>query len=278
MVIGVIGRGPWGENIRRTLVQDPRVELILQRGRNWQDLLEQRLSGVVIASPASTHVEIAVAFLQHNPMPLYIEKPVGLSVAQVELLCSAVLTRPSLPILAGHTMLFSELYERLKIKVSRALQSGLVPVRVDLHWTGAKTHADTNHRWDYGAHALAMLLDALSGTERDGQFGMTTGTYTPIVRIFEVDLVRRSITGPSPYCRVQLDDVAKTLSIQEGGIGWDKSAPYIRETKPPLAWALRVFIDAIESKPDSRLGLDLTLEVTRRMEQMWGPGEVPPEN
>jgi predicted dehydrogenase len=281
MVIGVVGRGPWGRNIEKALREDPRVDTVLVRGRGWQDLLESRLSGVAIACPPEHHVEVALPFLERGT-PIFMEKPLSLSRATAEPLVEAAALRPSTPVLVDHVLLFSELYAPIRQRVQDALAHGGQISRLSMEWTGSRKREDVSPLWDMGSHVIALLLDLLGtsvsfvwdsfapladqvwfGAEGGPLMrpaGIHTGVTDPRLRRLSLEILEgRHSTG------LVWDDTEKTVHEIPEWEYW-RQTRLAEERALPLTCAVRVFLDAIQGKPDRRLGFDLGLTVVRRLE------------
>lgn len=97
-------------------------------------------SGVVIATPAETHYEIARICLARG-IPVLVEKPVSLKAVQADELVGGIA-------FAGHTRLYS--------KAWREFKASLPEVHSVEAWAGG-THRDP--WWDWGPHLVAMSYD-----------------------------------------------------------------------------------------------------------------------
>lgn len=275
MVIGIVGRGRWGQTLERVFKEDPRVERVVVRGRSWEDLLDSRLSGVVVACQAAHHVEVARPFLEAG-IPLFIEKPLALNRADAESLAEMAALRPSVPILVDHLMLFSELYARTRERALDSLGRGGTTERLAIVWTGDKKREDVSPLWDYGSHAVALSLDLLGPGISFAWTGSTSSNGDVSSFTIEGAGLRGDVTtgcveeGRAPYRAV-------SLLMLESGVRrysfWNETEKYyslgqqppIREERTPLTYAVQTFLGAIEGKPDRRLGLDLAVRVVNKL-------------
>lgn len=275
MVIGIVGRGRWGKILEGLFRADPRVERVVVRGRSWEDLLDSRLSGVVVACAAAHHAEVARPFLEKG-IPLFIEKPLALSREEAETLAEMAALRPRTPVLVDHLLLFSELYAPIRERVQRALTEGGSIDAVWITWTGDKRREDVSPLWDYGSHIVALGLDLFgpeisfvwvsgSGGDNVSGFSMEGG---PLLRPARI-LTGAVVAPREPYRNVyvRLTDSAGSQALQWDDIRKTSTAGSvsISEQTPPLNIAVRTFLDAIEGKPDRRLGMDLGLKVVSRL-------------
>src|SRR5229473_890850 len=100
--LGLIGAGRWGRNYLRTIAATPGVRLARLASRNpdsvrlapadcavtpdWRDLLDRNaLDGVIIATPAALHAEMALAAMDAG-LPVLVEKPLTMDIAQARAL------------------------------------------------------------------------------------------------------------------------------------------------------------------------------------------------
>lgn len=108
--IALIGNGKWGANIERSLRELPTAELADVTGRGWHRLLSRAdIDGVVIATPPSSHAEIALAFIERG-IPVLIEKPMTLDRESAEKIVDASVARHS-PVQVGHVHLYNPAFE-----------------------------------------------------------------------------------------------------------------------------------------------------------------------
>jgi len=172
--LAVIGLGYWGPNLVRNLVELPEAELayvcdlraeaLSAVGRRYpgvrgttsfdEVLADPDVDGVAIATPVSTHHDVARAALEAGKHVL-VEKPLAASSREGEELLE-VATARGLVLMAGHTFVYSppvnvvhelirsgELGEIYFISTSR--------VNLGLH------QSDTSVAWDLGPHDFSIL-------------------------------------------------------------------------------------------------------------------------
>jgi len=174
VTIGVVGLGYWGPNLVRNLHELPEAELMwacdsrddrlqtvlrrypaLQASTRYEDLLnDPQLEAVAIATPVSSHFELASAALRAGKH-VFVEKPLAASSGEaLELIRLA--DEHDLLLMPGHTFVYSppvnvvreligsgELGEIYFVSTSR--------VNLGLHQT------DVSVVWDLGPHDFSIL-------------------------------------------------------------------------------------------------------------------------
>jgi predicted dehydrogenase len=172
--IGVIGYGYWGPNIARAIgevdaialqaIADFSVSALERAGRrhptarlltDWRDLIaDPAIDAVVVATPVSTHFDIALAALKAGKHVL-VEKPMTDSVFKASLLVEEAAKR-SLVLMVDHTFIYTgavrsihDLIEAGKIGDIYYYDS----IRVNL----GLFQKDVNVIWDLAAHDFAIL-------------------------------------------------------------------------------------------------------------------------
>src|SRR5688572_7557125 len=90
-----------------------------QYGQEW-DQAWRKVDGMIIASAAKSHCEVATRLLHHSDIPLLIEKPVCMSVEETQgILEYAEYTFRKPIIFTGHTRLYSPSWREFKVKVGK---------------------------------------------------------------------------------------------------------------------------------------------------------------
>jgi predicted dehydrogenase len=171
--IGVVGCGYWGPKLARVFNELPGATLakvadlhedrladIKQRfetvtvTQNYQDLLEEDIDAIVIATPVTTHYRLAKAALLAGKHVL-VEKPLTLNSAQARELVDLANER-ALKLMVGHTFVYNPAVEAVRA----IIQSGdlgsiyyLNATRVNL----GLLQPDINVMWDLGPHDISMI-------------------------------------------------------------------------------------------------------------------------
>ena len=127
--LGLIGAGKWGSNYIETIKNINGINLksiackSLKNKKNlinqyemtddWHKLtLSSKLDGIVIASPASTHFEIASECIK-NKLPIIIEKPITLNFREAKLLKDLAIKNRVI-VKVNYVYLYHPLYRELK--------------------------------------------------------------------------------------------------------------------------------------------------------------------
>jgi len=176
--VGVIGCGYWGPNYIRLFNEssssrvtaacdiDPkrleRIKRIYPFIRTCENRLEilndDQIEAVCIATPASSHYQIAKECLLHDKHVL-VEKPLALRASEVEDL-AAVAERREKVLMVGHVYLYHPVVRKMKEYVDSGLlgqvyylystRTGLGPIRNDV-----------NAMWDLAPHDISMCIHLL---------------------------------------------------------------------------------------------------------------------
>jgi len=174
--LGVIGAGAWGRNHVRTVagladaelaaVCDTRDSVRDAVARQYQaafvtgevDALLERVDAVVIASPATTHADLARRAIAAGK-PCLVEKPFALSVKDAEAVAQAAAAR-NVPVLAGHLLVFHPAVDALRALVT-AGELGRVLYMYGLRVNLGQVRADENALWSFGPHDVSVALHLL---------------------------------------------------------------------------------------------------------------------
>ena len=142
MKIAVIGAGHWGMNLVRNLndldvlthVVEQKTETIdnissgfpeVQCLDNYELLLESNIDAVVIATPAHSHYEIALAFLKAGK-DVFIEKPMTLCSKEAKELVDAAQLGDVI-LMVGHMLLYQPAIQFIVIPKSGSYWSNIPP-------------------------------------------------------------------------------------------------------------------------------------------------------
>ena len=172
--IGVIGYGYWGPNLVRNFTDTPGAKVVavsdlrlerlaklqcrypgIKTTTDHRELLnDSSIDAVVIATPVSTHFELAMEAL-HRGKHVLVEKPLAGSVEQGERLLEQA-THCDRLLMVDHTFVYTAAVRKIKELVETDRLGQLYyydSVRVNL---GLFQH-DVNVLWDLAVHDLAIM-------------------------------------------------------------------------------------------------------------------------
>jgi len=171
--LGVVGAGAWGRNHVRTVAtlaeaeltavcdRDPKVRDRVARQypvthvtADLADLLP-RVDAVIVASPATTHAQLALQCIAAGK-PCLVEKPFALSVRDAEAVARAA-TERQVAVAAGHLLVFHPAVERLRTLV-REGDLGKIFYLYGLRVNLGQVRADENALWSFGPHDVSVAL------------------------------------------------------------------------------------------------------------------------
>jgi Oxidoreductase family, NAD-binding Rossmann fold len=115
---------------------------IVNAGRDWREHLASDFDGVIVATPAKTHFQIGLAFLNLG-FPCLIEKPLCLTVEETK-----TLKHFEKQILVNYPHLFAPTFEKMFTGGGQ---------QIVVQSTGPVKRDDVDQETDYGCHAFAML-------------------------------------------------------------------------------------------------------------------------
>jgi predicted dehydrogenase len=173
--VAVVGYGYWGVNLTRNVavadttelvgVADPgdgRRELARANHRGittWASLDEalddERVDAVVLATPASTHVALALSALEAG-RDVLVEKPLAETSADAEKLCDVAADRGRV-LMVGHTFLYSPPVLRLKELVTGG-DLGAIQYLYSQRLSLGRIRRDCNALWNFAPHDVSIML------------------------------------------------------------------------------------------------------------------------
>jgi predicted dehydrogenase len=173
--VGVVGLGYWGPNLARNLAAIPGCEVSwlcdasaqaragLERshpGARFTDVIgdlldDPELDAVALATPVSTHAELAVAVAEAGKH-CFVEKPLATTTADAERAVAAA-TSAGRILMVGHLLEYHPAVGRLKELIDGDELGELHYIygnRLNL----GKLRADENALWSLGAHDVSVVL------------------------------------------------------------------------------------------------------------------------
>ncbi len=180
LVLAQIGCGYWGPNLLRSFVAQPgcRVKWVAERRAARRTYVEEsfpgiavtasgeevlsdpEVDGIVVASPAATHFELAKAALLAGKHVL-VEKPLATSVALADELAALAAAR-RLTLMAGHTFLYNSAVRYVRELVAQGQLGDLYYVYTQRLNLG-QVRADVNVWWNLAPHDVSILLYLMNG-------------------------------------------------------------------------------------------------------------------
>ena len=173
--VGVAGLGYWGPNLARNLEALDGVELawccderdevrerlatVHRRAQftgDLDDLLgDDALDAIVLATPVSTHAELAARVLQAGKH-CFVEKPLAQSVADAERAVAAA-RESGRVLMVGHLLEYHPGVRKLK-EIADSGELGEIHYIYSNRLNLGQLRADENALWSLGAHDLSVVL------------------------------------------------------------------------------------------------------------------------
>jgi predicted dehydrogenase len=178
ITVAQIGCGYWGPNLLRNFSSLPscRVKYLvdaseerrrfaessypgtLATGEMARALEDSEVRGVIIATPAATHVEIASQALRAGKN-IFVEKPIAMKVAEIDAL--AALAKPAgLKIMAGHTFIYHPAVAFLK-DMADSGELGELRCAYTQRLNLGLARSDVNALWNLAPHDVSILCHVI---------------------------------------------------------------------------------------------------------------------
>jgi predicted dehydrogenase len=172
--VGVIGCGYWGPNLIRNFVEIPQSEVVIVSDlreerlshikasypqikvtKDYQELFDQGLDAVVIATPPITHYQLARDCLQHD-LHVLVEKPMTVTSEHAEDLIQIAKTN-GLVLMAGHTFEYNAAVHTLKSLVDSG-ELGQIYYLDAARLNLGLFQREMNVLWDLAPHDISIML------------------------------------------------------------------------------------------------------------------------
>lgn len=311
LAVGLIGCGYWGTILARVLAdrsdlalvalcdRDPQV--LAGLGERYPDarrttrpadvMADPGLDAVVVATPAETHAQLALAALDQGKH-LLVEKPLVTRVADAEALAALAKERRRV-LMTDHTFLFAPAVRSLIGLVERGELGALRYLAAERLALG-RFRADVDVAWDLAVHDLAVLdrlvgrlprwvrasTAAFHGEQAEVAFvqlGFADGLLASLHANWLAPVkVRRMVVGGSRRAALWDDtEPVERLRVYDAGsvsagddwrrFGWRSGevwAPRLAESEP-LAGVVDAWVAAIRSGVEPESGVGASLRVVR---------------
>lgn len=181
--IALLGCGAWGKNHLRNwadlgvlaVVCDASEERLsfaqkqhpdLETTRDISTLLDRTdIEGVVIATPAATHADLALRFLQAGK-DVFVEKPMALTTAEGRLVVKAAEAQGRI-LMVGHVLVYHAAVRELN-RLAHTGALGRIRYIYSNRLNLGKIRTEENSLWSFAPHDVALVIDLLGGaTPRD---------------------------------------------------------------------------------------------------------------
>lgn len=270
VTLGLIGVGRWGTNILNTLKEMRGVDpTTLASG----ELRGASIDGVIIATPGSTHAEIALPYVKAG-VPTFIEKPMTTSLEDARKIKRVAKNI----VMVGHVHLYNSAFLKAKELIKRKIGK----IRL-LRFEGRNDgpiRDDMSVLWDWGPHGVSMMLDALGKTPTQAQAWGYSG-LRPGTKLYDAVEARLLFPGNvegtlavswlSPEKRVKLTAIGSKASVIFDDAAVNKVALYRKGKithasygkQPPLKLELEAFIKAIKTKEQPLTDVNNGLKVVK---------------
>jgi predicted dehydrogenase len=173
LTLGFIGLGYWGSNLLRVFNQLPGIKKIYVYDiaperyeriksqyskvislKSYDEIIEKKPNGVVIATPARTHYELTKFFLE-NKINVLVEKPLSLSIEDAEELIK-IAENNKVKLMVDHTFIYNDAVRKVKELITNGELGDLLYVfseRLNL----GKIRNDVNVWWNLAPHDVSII-------------------------------------------------------------------------------------------------------------------------
>ncbi|MCL5073872.1 MAG: Gfo/Idh/MocA family oxidoreductase [Actinobacteria bacterium] len=287
--LALIGVGAWGKNFLSTVksFNNCRIKYVCSKTQNTLQSLPDNyikttnykdffkfsdINGVIIATPASTHFQIAKDLLEKN-MNLLIEKPLTIDY-QEALKLKLLQDKSRSKVLLGHVYLFDPAY----IKAKKLIKE-IGPIQYLFHemLNSGPFCKDVSILWHLGPHTISLFLDIF---QEDPIEVKAWGFYDLVflnLKFPNKTQAFAKLSWLSPTKKRELVIVGSNKTIVYSDLVKKKVAYYHQNMNPlskvtypaygsgkPLEIEVKEFIDAIQENKDiEKSNLDFGVKVTR---------------
>ena len=177
--VAVVGYGYWGVNLARNVAVASTTDLVgvVDSGSDrrelagvnhpgckvWESLdsalADDEVEAIVLATPASTHAELALMTLERG-RDILVEKPLAETSADAEKLNDVAEARGRI-LMVGHTFLYSPAVIALKALVDTG-DLGAVQYLYSQRLSLGRIRRDCNALWNFAPHDISIMLHLLA--------------------------------------------------------------------------------------------------------------------
>ncbi|MFQ5764270.1 MAG: Gfo/Idh/MocA family protein [Rhodospirillales bacterium] len=172
--VAVVGCGHWGKNLVRNFHELGALARVHDVNKDVAKAMESaygvsaapfsnlladdHIRGVVIATPAEKHAEMAKAALRAGKH-VFVEKPLALGLPEAEALCSLA-EGSGLVLMVGHVLQYHPAFEKLK-EICEAGTLGGIRYAYSHRLNLGRIRTEENILWSFAPHDISMILDLL---------------------------------------------------------------------------------------------------------------------
>lgn len=324
--VAVVGCGYWGKNLVRNFDRlgalvavcdatpmgratatelSPKATIV----ENFEEILQSEVAGVVIATPAETHHELARRALEAGK-DVFVEKPLALTYEQGASLVRLAEESKCI-LMVGHVLEYHPAIVRL-LELVRSGELGKVHYISSSRLNLGKVRREENILWSFAPHDIAIILRLMGGmpfqvAAHGGNYVQPNIADVTITHLLFDNGVRAHIhvSWLHPFKEQRLvvigskkmasfDDVTKRLVLYDQRVELQEGQPIpikgngdfvTFSEEEPLELECRAFLEAMTSrqapKTDARSGLRVlqVLQAAQRSLIMNGePTTLPIEN
>jgi predicted dehydrogenase len=300
--VAVIGCGYWGKNLVRNFAQIGSLAMVCESTPSGQQtarelapeadvvaevrsVVESGVRGVVIATPAETHFDLAVQALAAGK-DVMVEKPLALTYEQGARLVRLAEERGCI-LMVGHVLEYHPAVVRL-CQIVQASELGKVHYIYSNRLSLGKVRREENILWSFAPHDVAVILRLMGNmplqvTACGGSYVQPNIADVTVTNLLFDNGVRAHIhvSWLHPFKEQRLvvigsrkmasfDDVAKKLVLYDQRVDITEGQPVPVKgageevsfaADEPLRLECRAFLDAIETRTppltDGRSGLNV---------------------
>ena len=170
-IIAVVGCGHWGKNLVRNFselgclaaVCDPNEKLAKKFASEYgvehlsfeAVLNNQRISGVVLAVPASLHASMAVAAMNKGKS-VFVEKPIAMDEVEAKSMLDAAKLN-QVQLMVGHLRQYHPIFIALK-KLKESGELGSLQYLYSNRLSFGKVRSEEDVIWSFAPHDISMVL------------------------------------------------------------------------------------------------------------------------